>query len=128
MYVLLNYGDFIDGSTSNTTDPYVQFVSTTNPAAAHADFVATRLQGNESKSFFDKHKIPLIVGAVVVALGVFSTIVSLITRRRRKVYRPLFEPAPAGDMQIQHVAGYKPAPAPQYAFSPQYPNPWDGKR
>jgi len=151
MYVLLNYGDFIDGSTSNTADPYVQFVSTTDPAAAHADFVATRLEGNDtsgsqhnsspsgsgdsgdsskSKGFFAKYKIPLIAGAVVVALAVFSTIVSLITRtrRRRKVYRPLFDPAPAGDMQMQYVAGYNPAAAPQYAPPPQYADPWNGRR
>src|SRR5260221_248281 len=112
MSVLTNYGDFTDGSPSTPAIPSLQFVSTTNPAAAHADFVATRLNGNDtsgsqhnsspsgsgssgdsskSKSFFDKYKIPLIAGAVVVALGVFATIVSLMTRRRRKVYRPLFE-------------------------------------
>jgi len=150
MYVLLNYGDFIDGSTSNTANPYVQFLSTTNPAAAHADFVATRLNGNDtsgsqhnsspsssgsgssgnsSKGFIDKYKLPLIAGAVVVVLAVFSTIVTLMTRRRRrKVYQPLFEPAPAGDMQMQYVAGYNPAPAPQYGPPPQYADPWNGRR
>jgi hypothetical protein len=153
MYVLLNYGDFIDGSTSNTANPYVQFLSTTNPAAAHADFVATRLHGNDtsgsqhnsspsssgsggsggssSKSFLSKYKFPLIGGAVVVALGVFSGIVTLMTRRRRrrsKAYRPLFEAAPAGDMQMQYVAGYNSAPAPQYPPPPQYADPWNGRR
>jgi len=42
VYILLNYGSFIDGSTSNTSAPYVQLLSTTDPAQAHADFVATR--------------------------------------------------------------------------------------
>ena len=156
MYVLLNYGDFIDGSTSNTANPYVQFLSTTDPAAAHADFVATRLQGKDtsgsqhntgsgssgnsgssSKSFFQKYKYPIIAGAALVVLGLVSTAIFLMTRRRRKAtYRPLFEPAPAGDMQMQYVAGYNPAPAPQYApppmgsqygpptTGPQYADPW----
>ena len=43
MYLLLNYGDFTDGSGSSTASPYAQILSTTNSADAHADFVATRL-------------------------------------------------------------------------------------
>lgn len=43
-YTLLNFGDFIDGG-SNTSKPYVQLLSTTNPAQAHQDFVTTRLNG-----------------------------------------------------------------------------------
>lgn len=150
MYVLLDYGDFIDGSTSNTAAPYVQFLSTTNPAEAHADFVATRLQGNDtsgsqhntgtgssgnsgssSKNFFQKYKIPIIAGAAVAVLGVLSTALFLATRRRKPVYRPLFDPAPAGDMQMQYVAGYNPAPAPQYApppIAPPYGDPWNSSR
>ncbi|KAI0267614.1 aspartic peptidase domain-containing protein [Russula aff. rugulosa BPL654] len=45
VYLLMNYGDFIDGSTPNSSDPYVQILSTTDPAQAHADFVAARLSG-----------------------------------------------------------------------------------
>ena len=43
-YLLINYGDFRDGTT-NKDDPYVQLLSTTNPAEAHEDFVQTRLNG-----------------------------------------------------------------------------------
>ena len=40
----------------------------------------------------------------------------LVTRRRRPVYRPLYDPAPVGDMPMQHVTGYG-APVP-------YSDPW----
>ena len=43
VYLLIDYGDFVDATTSNTTSPYVQLLSTTDPAAAHNDFVAARL-------------------------------------------------------------------------------------
>ena len=44
-YLLINFGDFVDGSTSNTAAPYIQLLSTTTPSDAHADFVRTRLGG-----------------------------------------------------------------------------------
>ncbi len=43
VYLLINFGDFVDGSVNITADPYVQLLSTTAPAAAHADFVNVRL-------------------------------------------------------------------------------------
>jgi hypothetical protein len=74
VYVLLDYGDFIDGSTSNTAAPYVQLLATTDAAAAHADFGATRLDTTDSQQhagsttisgsssggggFSEKYKIP----------------------------------------------------------------------
>ena len=42
VYLLINFGDFVDGSMNTTADPYVQLLSTTDPAAAHADFVSVR--------------------------------------------------------------------------------------
>ena len=48
VYMLVNYGDFVDGNTSNTAAPYVQLLSTTNPASAHADFVNVRLKQTSS--------------------------------------------------------------------------------
>jgi len=45
-YLLVNYGDFVDGSIS-TAAPYIQLLSTTNNSAAtHQDFVNVRLGGN----------------------------------------------------------------------------------
>jgi hypothetical protein len=67
----MNYGDFIDGSTPNSSDPYVQILSTTDPAQAHADFVAARLSGafssgsgSSKKNFF--HRIPIFAVVAVV--------------------------------------------------------------
>jgi hypothetical protein len=76
---LLNYGDFIDGSKPNSSNPYVQILSTTDPAQAHADFVATRQGlgdttdsphfnsnglGSSKKSSF--HRIPIFAVIAVV--------------------------------------------------------------
>ncbi|KAK0243960.1 aspartic peptidase domain-containing protein [Armillaria nabsnona] len=47
VYAVFNHGDFVaDGNdTTIRGDPYVQFLSTTDPAEAHSDFVAVRLDG-----------------------------------------------------------------------------------
>jgi hypothetical protein len=79
VYLLLNYGDFIDGSTSNTSDPYAQILSTTDPAEAHADFVATRQglnnttdspyfnsSGSDKKSFFQTYRYTIFAVAAVL--------------------------------------------------------------
>ncbi|KAI9448437.1 acid protease [Lactarius indigo] len=75
VYLLIDYGDFVDGTTK-TNDPYVQLLSMTDPAAAHADFVATRLsfknttspQGNSGsgrpKGLFENHQIAILAGAM----------------------------------------------------------------
>ncbi len=132
VYLLIDYGDFIDGTTV-TDKPYVQLLSMTDPAAAHADFVKARLGGadttgsqhghsnpnpgsgspepgskntNKMKSLFEKYKTPLLIAAAVAgALAILSTAFYLF-RSRRAVYRPLFEPAPQGSMQMHYVSGY----------------------
>jgi len=43
VYLLINFGDFVDGSVNTTADPYVQLLSITDPASAHADFISVRL-------------------------------------------------------------------------------------
>ncbi|KAH9065098.1 acid protease [Lactarius deliciosus] len=74
VYLLIDYGDFVDGTTK-TDDPYVQLLPMTDPAAAHADFVATRLNQKDTassqpnsgsggpKGLFEKHKISILAGA-----------------------------------------------------------------
>ncbi|KAI0301931.1 aspartic peptidase domain-containing protein [Multifurca ochricompacta] len=136
VYLLLNYGDFIDGSINNTANPFVQLLSTTDPAAAHADFVATRLSGkdttnsqnnsnssssdngNKAKGLFEKYKIPILAGAAVVGAAILAALLGLAFRRRKPVYRPLVDPAPAGDMQMQYVVGYG------HNAGAQYADPW----
>ncbi|KAF8500865.1 aspartic peptidase domain-containing protein [Russula emetica] len=44
VYLLIDYGDFVDGTT-NKTPPYAQLLSLTDAAAAHSDFVQARLDG-----------------------------------------------------------------------------------
>jgi hypothetical protein len=47
-YLLVNYGDFVDGGNS-TAPPYVQLLSTTNDSATtHQDFVTVRLGGKDT--------------------------------------------------------------------------------
>jgi hypothetical protein len=129
MYVLLDYGDSIDGSTSSTATPYIQLLPTTDAAAAPADFGATRLDTTASQhhggsttnsasslgggGFSEKYRIPIFVAAAVVGVAVFLLSVWLLTRRRTAAYRPLFEPAPAGDVQMHYVTGHNNGP--QYA-------------
>ncbi|KAF8650126.1 hypothetical protein AX16_005363 [Volvariella volvacea WC 439] len=44
VYMLVDYGDFVVGSTERD-DPYIQFLSTTEVEEAHRDFVQVRLGG-----------------------------------------------------------------------------------
>jgi len=44
-YALFDFGDWISDTTNDQGDPYIQLLSTTNPAQAHADFVKVRLGG-----------------------------------------------------------------------------------
>lgn len=50
VYLLINFGDFVDGSNSSVADPYIQLLSTTDLNAAHSDFVNTRLSGKDTTS------------------------------------------------------------------------------
>lgn len=51
VYTLVNYGDFVSGSTAKdeTAPPYVQLLSVVDPALAHQDFVNIRL-GKSTKT------------------------------------------------------------------------------
>ncbi|TFK70924.1 acid protease [Pluteus cervinus] len=49
VYMLVDYGDFVVGSTQ-LDDPYIQFLSTTDPVEAHSDFVKVRLNGVDTTS------------------------------------------------------------------------------
>ena len=124
VYLLLDYGNFTDGRASNTSSPYVQLLSTTYPAEAHSDFVATRLNGKDTtgsgeKSFFQRHRIPIIAAAVVVCAVALAGAVWLVARWHKHMYHTLPYPAPVVDMPIVHVAGYSAG-----LQAPYYPDRW----
>ena len=131
VYLLLDYGNFTDDGASNSSSPYVQLLSTTDPAEAHSDFVATRLNGKDitgsqlygaaKKVYSKRHRIPIIVAAVVAGVAALAGAVWLVARRRKRVYRPLPNPAPVGDMSMEHLTRYSSAGEP-------YSDPWISPR
>ncbi|KAI9508863.1 acid protease [Russula earlei] len=101
VYLLVNYGDFVDG-TATKAPPYVQLLSVTDPAAAHVDFVNTRLGGVDTTGFqvlinsspsssdsdyngSDQQTRLIVIGGVASGclLILLIAIVAYITLRRR---------------------------------------------
>ncbi|KAJ7625282.1 aspartic peptidase domain-containing protein [Mycena polygramma] len=157
VYTLVNFGDFVADSKGKA-DPYIQFLSTTDLAEAHSDFVKVRLNGvdttisiltkspstdNGSTSTISRTTYIIIAasaigGIVLLVLGAF-----LIRRHRTKqrgVYRPLHLPAPgAGQPQMyqqspMYNGGAPPVYNPDRPYDPPqqehvpYHNPWEGRR
>ena len=149
-YMLIDYGDFVDG-TSNTADPYIQLLSTTDDLAeAHQDFVKIRMGGKDDANwqllppsstgsppksdsqFVRKIKYywPIIAG--VAGFLILVILVSCLCMRGRKKkgpgpfwrskksYQPLNEPAPLG----MHTFGKEGAPRQSVS---DYRNPWDSR-
>lgn len=126
-YILINFGDFVQGQTNKVADPYVQLLPLTDISEAHADFVTVRLNGfdttggqtllnnvtpsgppdpvdtssqdNKFTTWAKKNKWILIgVGIGVGVLLIIAIVACVIRSNRRKTrYRPLHEPAPYGD-------------------------------
>ena len=142
-YTYINFGDFVDGSTSTTSDPYVQLLATTNDTAeAHTDFL--RVRGNSPWTPSDatlgdriRAHLPLVIGVAIGAglllLGGLLLCCAGLRRRRARVgvvgampffqqggqtYQPLHEPAPeAYNMHaVGGQGGYAGAP---YGQQPQ---------
>ncbi|KAI8978776.1 acid protease [Trametes punicea] len=143
-YTLINFGDFVDGSTSTTAAPFVQLLSTTNDSAAvHADFIKVR--GNSPWTPIDatlgerlSARLPLIIGLSVaagslllIAVGACCFFSARNRGQRRAFFRPAFfrarpskyqqlhEPAPPEAHDL-HLVGNQSAP-------PAYTNPWDAR-
>ena len=122
-YMLINYGDFVDGASSKTADPYIQLLPLTQDLAeAHSDFVQVRLMGVDSTANF--HLLPasvlppnnddnsnndesfaekvhpylpyIIAGSVLLGVAALIGIAMCIATSRRKRYRRLHDPAPGG--------------------------------
>ena len=113
-YILIDFGDFVDGSSSKVGTPYIQLLPTTQPALAHAEFVQTRLggvdntssiqllpamnttsspdgddgdddsDGDGDESWWDKYKWYVIGGAAGLALLAALALSVCFVRRRRR--------------------------------------------
>ena len=46
-YLLIDFGDFVDGQDGKTADPYIQLSPVTNMTNAHHDFVTVWLSGED---------------------------------------------------------------------------------
>jgi len=57
-YTLLDYGDFIDGSSNDRGSPFVQLLPLTDVNTAHNDFVRSRLNGNDTTGNPSKVLLP----------------------------------------------------------------------
>ncbi|KZT67267.1 acid protease [Daedalea quercina L-15889] len=127
VYMLINYGDFVDNTTSRA-DPYVQLLSISNDSASlHSDFVSIRGSASwdpSSESTTDwvkdnlKWIIPLSVAGGLLLLGLTIGAVSMYRRRRATRYHPLSDPAPqeAHDLHLMRQGNV-----------PTYANPWDSR-
>ncbi|THG98835.1 hypothetical protein EW026_g3423 [Hermanssonia centrifuga] len=153
-YLSINFGDFVDGKTAQTADPYIQLLSTTNNTSeAQAEFVKVRgnakswnPDGSGALAWIKSH-LPLVIGlaaglgALVLAAIVFFCVRNRKIRRTpagfmnmQSSYQPLNEPAPPSyDMQPVGGQGYAQAGYGQggqgYTGQPpqhgNYNNPWD---
>jgi hypothetical protein len=152
-YLLINYGDFVNGGTS-TAAPFVQLLSTTNDtAAAHQDFVQMRLSGKDtnngnplsSETRPNIRKIALIAGAVGVGLLFLLIGLCICCSRNRSIrkttttggvmgfggptYQPLHDPAPNAAYETHTLPnlGYNGGQAPPaYGGYPQPHPPMGG--
>lgn len=133
-YILIDFGDFVDGSSSKVGSPYVQLLSVTQPALAHQDFVQSRLGGvdntsdfhllpatnttsdpdgddddsSSSESWWNKYKWYIIGGAAGLAVLVLVLSLWGCSRRKKPAYRQLNHPAPAGLDNEPMFARYQP--------------------
>ncbi|KAI0675295.1 aspartic peptidase domain-containing protein [Trametes maxima] len=128
-YILMNFGDFVDGALTKVGEPFVQLRSLTEPSEAHEDFVQQRLAGNDTTGFQKllppseeddtpvtltsaerlKAYLPWIISASVIGglLLVFGVAYFFVWRGGRR-YRRLHEPAPSG--LEEHKNPEKPSP------------------
>ncbi|KAJ7029302.1 aspartic peptidase domain-containing protein [Mycena alexandri] len=125
VYTLIDFGDFVADSKGKA-DPYIQFLSITDPADAHSDFVKSRLggvdtttdvlthsAGSSDDSTKSKTTYYIIAGCVLGGILILLLLAFIVKRsrsRQRGVYRPLHLPAP----------GAGGPPPPMYQQNPMY--------
>ncbi|CDO77320.1 hypothetical protein BN946_scf184775.g10 [Trametes cinnabarina] len=144
-YMLINFGDFVDGALAKVGDPYVQLLPLTDPAEAHADFVQVRMGGvdrssqlhllpaipdnsnsdDDSSSSSDDNGIKkylpyIIAGSVAGGLILIALVLYALFGGSRKKYRRLHDPAPAGLPGNLPNPYDRPPPFQQYQPSRRY--------
>lgn len=140
-YLSVNFGDFVEGKTNQTADPYIQLLSITNGSTSsiHDDFVKARGNARSwdpSDTLLDrikKHLVIVIVVAAGAGLLLLGGIAACCLRNRRirrtpggfmnfqSSYKPLQDPAPPS-YDMNPVGGYNAPPPPPRG---NYNNPWD---
>ncbi len=123
VYLLINYGDFVDGTT-NKAPPYVQLLSLTNATAAHLDFVQARLDGVDTTATqmftagrpVSSPNVPnndgiqtrmIVIYGVVASsfILVFSAVTAyIILKRRRSHHLNTCSNFPAAHTEYDHTA------------------------
>ncbi|KAI0695469.1 aspartic peptidase domain-containing protein [Cytidiella melzeri] len=136
-YILINFGDFVEGSSSKTAAPFVQLLPLTQDMAqAHSDFVNVRLMGvdntgnfkllpssvlppvtnyssddDDDESFADRIRpyLPYIIaGSAVLGLVIVAAVIGCLVSGRRKRYRRLYDAAPQGHEHVEPFERYRP--------------------
>ncbi|THG98833.1 hypothetical protein EW026_g3421 [Hermanssonia centrifuga] len=93
-YLYINFGDFIDGKTNDTADPYIQLLSTTNDSSkARSEFVEARgypkYRGSSALTWILSH-LSLVVGlAATLLVLITAAIVFCCVRSRRNRNPPV---------------------------------------
>ncbi|KAI0248605.1 acid protease [Lactifluus subvellereus] len=58
VYALFDYGNYIEASSNDRGDPYIQLLPLTDPTTAHTDFVSVRLNGTDTTGSASKALLP----------------------------------------------------------------------
>lgn len=147
-YLVVNFGDFLDGNTTTKAPGYTQLLSTTNASQAHADFVKIRLSGSlpsthasGSAASSGKGGVSSTFKRIAIVAGIVGGIVLLLTvgfccwcfRKRRGgaskgfagSYRPLDEPAPGAAVDVHAQEKFTPY---QPHGEGQYETAWDHRQ
>ena len=134
-YILINFGDFVDGALAKVGDPYIQLLPLTDPAEAHNDFVQARLGGvdrgenlhllpaipddsdsddsdsdsDDDDDWLHRNLKYIVGGSIAAGVLILVAIVAASVRASRKTrYQRLHDPAPAG------LPSYQPSPGQRY--------------
>lgn len=57
-YSLFDYGDWVNEASNDRQEPYIQLLSVTNVAQAHADFVKVRMNGVDTSGSASQQLVP----------------------------------------------------------------------